>query len=61
MLAKAVGTDREALHGPAMPGEQRHSSIDAGLIHRELDLAEPLDLEQGLERTASWFKERVNE
>jgi UDP-glucose 4-epimerase len=61
LLAKTVGTDREPLHGPGMPGEQRRSSIDARLIRRELGVAEPLDLEQGLERTAGWFKERVDE
>lgn len=60
LLAKIVDSDREPLHGPAKPGEQRRSSIDAGLIQRELDLEAPLPLEQGLELTAGWFKERAD-
>jgi UDP-glucose 4-epimerase len=57
-LARAVGSDREARHGPAKPGEQQRSSVDAGLIRRELDLPAPLPLREGLARTAAWFRER---
>ncbi len=55
-IARAVASDLEAEHGPAKPGEQRRSSVDAGLIRRELELPPPLPLPAGLERTATWFR-----
>lgn len=57
-LARAVGSDLEAKHGPAKPGEQQRSVVDARLIKSELGWPEPLSLRQGLERTAAWFRER---
>ncbi len=58
-LARAVGSGLEAEHGPAKPGEQQRSVVDAGLIRSELGWPEPLALRQGLERTAAWFRERA--
>ncbi|HEX9941107.1 MAG TPA: NAD-dependent epimerase/dehydratase family protein [Thermoanaerobaculia bacterium] len=58
-LARAVGSDLQAKHGPAKPGEQQRSSVDASLIRRELGLPEPLPLRDGLARTAAWFRERT--
>lgn len=58
-LARAVGSGLEAEHGPAKPGEQQRSVVDAGLIRSELGWPEPLALRQGLERTAAWFRERT--
>ncbi len=57
-LARAVGSDLEAKHGPAKPGEQQRSVVDARLIKSELGWSEPLPLRQGFERTAAWFRER---
>ncbi len=58
-LARAAGSDREAIHGPAKAGEQRRSSIDPALAQRELGVPSPLPLDEGLERTAAWFAERA--
>ncbi len=58
-LARALGSDLEPQHGPAKPGEQQRSCVDAGLIRRELGLREPLPVRAGLERTAAWFRERA--
>jgi UDP-glucose 4-epimerase len=58
-LARALGSNLEAQHGPAKSGEQQRSAVDAGRIRRELSLPEPLPLREGLARTAAWFKERV--
>jgi UDP-glucose 4-epimerase len=58
-LARAVGSDLQARHGPAKPGEQQRSVIDASLIRRELGLPDPLPLREGLARTAAWFRERA--
>ncbi len=58
-LARTVGSDREAVHGPAKPGEQRRSSIDPGRIQLKLGVPPPLALDEGLERTAAWFAGRT--
>jgi UDP-glucose 4-epimerase len=55
-LARAVGSDLQARHGPAKPGEQQRSSVDASRIRQELNLPEPLPLREGLARTAAWFR-----
>jgi UDP-glucose 4-epimerase len=57
-LARALGSGEEAEHGPAKPGEQQRSCVDAGLIRRELGLPAPLPLREGMARTAAWFRER---
>ncbi len=55
-ITAALGVDVEATHGPGMPGEQRRSSIDAGLLARELGVSKLRDLSYGLKRTADWFR-----
>ncbi len=57
-LARAVGTDAEAEHGPAAPGEQRRSVIDARRLLQTAGLPDPLPLGEGIARTAAWFRER---
>jgi UDP-glucose 4-epimerase len=57
-LARTVGSDLAARHGPAKPGEQQRSAVDAGCIRRELGLPAPLPLRDGLARTAAWFRAR---
>jgi UDP-glucose 4-epimerase len=58
-IARALGTDLEAKHGPGKPGEQRRSVIDSGLLRRELNVPEPIPLSEGLKRTAEWFRARA--
>jgi UDP-glucose 4-epimerase len=58
-IARAVGSSAEAQHGPAKPGEQQRSVIDASLLRSEMGLPDPLPLQQGIERTADWFRERA--
>lgn len=58
-LALTVGSDLGAVHGPAKPGEQRRSAVDATALHRRFALLPPpLSLEEGLARTAAWFRQR---
>jgi UDP-glucose 4-epimerase len=57
-LARAVGSDLVAAHGPPKAGEQHRSSVDASRIRHELELPEPLPLDQGFRRTAEWFRQR---
>lgn len=58
-LARSVGSDLQARHGPAKPGEQQRSVIDAGRLRAERGWPEPLPLREGLQRTADWFRERA--
>jgi UDP-glucose 4-epimerase len=58
-LARSLGSDLQAQHGPAKPGEQQRSVIDAGRLRGELGWSEPLPLREGLQRTAGWFRERA--
>src|SRR3954470_5490662 len=58
-LARAVGSPLKARHGPGKPGEQRRSVIDASRLRHDLGVPPPLSLAEGLERTASWFREEI--
>jgi len=58
-IARSLGSDLQARHGPAKPGEQQRSVVDGGLGRRELGLPQPIPLSEGLARTAAWFRERA--
>lgn len=58
-LARVVGSPLKAQHGPGKPGEQRRSVIDASRLRHDLGVPPPLSLAEGLERTASWFREKA--
>jgi UDP-glucose 4-epimerase len=58
-IARAVGNPAEAQHGAAKPGEQQRSVIDASRLRGDLGLPDPLPLQQGIQRTADWFRERA--
>ena len=58
-LRSAAGSNLEATHGPAKPGEQHRSCVDATKIRTELGLPEPIPLAEGLQRTADWFRNNV--
>jgi UDP-glucose 4-epimerase len=56
MLRDACGSAAEAAHGPAKPGEQRRSCLDAGRAKRLLGWEPAVSLEEGLGRTVRWFR-----
>ena len=58
-LREAAGGGPDAEHGPAKPGEQRRSVIDPSRIRNELGVAIGTAFEEGLRRTAAWFRERA--
>lgn len=60
-LARAVGVDRPAVHGPAKAGEQRRSVITSDLLAAELGVRPEVSLEDGLARTAAWFAARAGQ
>ena len=57
-LAAACGIERPARHEEAKPGEQRRSCISAALLERELGVRVTTALDEGLGRTAEWFRSR---
>lgn len=58
LLAKAAGVAIEPRFGPAKPGEQRRSVVDASRLRDELGVTELTGLEAGLQATAEWFRAR---
>jgi UDP-glucose 4-epimerase len=60
-IARALGTDLKAAHGPAKPGEQHRSVIDAGRLQHDLNVPKPIPLAEGLQRTADWFRARAKQ
>jgi UDP-glucose 4-epimerase len=55
-LRRAVGSPIEAVHGPAKPGEQRRSCLDARLAARVLGWRPQTTLADGLLRTAEYYR-----
>jgi UDP-glucose 4-epimerase len=57
-LAEIAGRPLAYRHGPAKPGEQRRSALDAGLAKRVLGWEPTTDLATGLSQTFAWFREQ---
>jgi UDP-glucose 4-epimerase len=58
-LAREAGVDRTAQHGPAKPGEQRRSVLDATRAKTVLDWTPSTALDQGLAKTLTYFRGAV--
>ena len=58
LLARAAGVDRPAQHAPAKPGEQMRSSVDPARARDVLGWRPTVALEEGLQRTVAWFRQR---
>ena len=56
-LVRAAGVDAAPAHAPARPGEQRRSCLDDSLAARELGWRPRVTLDDGLERTVTWYVE----
>ena len=56
-LAAAAGVTAPARHGPAMPGEQRRSVLDATRAKQMLGWTPQVSLETGLARTLEYFEQ----
>ena len=57
-LARAAGYGRPIAHAPPAPGEQRRSCIDPGAARARLGWEPSVGLDEGLQRTADWFRAR---
>ncbi len=55
-LQQLTGSPLGPVHGPAKPGEQRRSALEAGLARQKLDWRPQVDLDQGLSKTVAAFK-----
>jgi UDP-glucose 4-epimerase len=56
-LARAAGVERAAEHGPARPGEQRRSLLDASRAKALLGWTSATAIDEGLAKTFTWFKD----
>lgn len=57
-LQKLTHSPLPPVHGPAKPGEQRRSALDASLAQEKLNWQPTIDLEEGLSRTVAAFRQR---
>jgi UDP-glucose 4-epimerase len=55
-LAPLAGAARPAEYGPARPGEQRRSVLDASRAKARLGWTPTTSLDEGLRKTFAWFK-----
>jgi len=58
-LRTLCGSDAPEQHGPAKPGEQRRSVIDAGVAQRVLGWRPQVSLEDGLRETVGFFRAKL--
>jgi UDP-glucose 4-epimerase len=58
LLAAACGRDDPPQFGPGKPGEQRRSCLDVSLAAARLGWRAEVELEQGLQRTMEYFRDR---
>jgi len=58
-LARLTGVSRAAEHGPARPGEQRRSVLDATRAKALLGWTAAVSLDEGLMKTVTWFQKEL--
>ncbi|HEY2829726.1 MAG TPA: NAD-dependent epimerase/dehydratase family protein [Thermoanaerobaculia bacterium] len=56
-LRRSIGFDRDAEHGPAKPGEQMRSVLDATKVRTEGGLTPFVTLRDGIAETVAWLRE----
>lgn len=57
-INRLVGSGAPENHGPAKPGEQQRSVLDASRIEQTLGWKPNVALEEGLAETVEWFRKR---
>jgi UDP-glucose 4-epimerase len=58
-MARLIGSEEPAVYAPARPGELARSALDASFLAAELGWKPLHTLEDGLDRTLTWFRERA--
>jgi UDP-glucose 4-epimerase len=61
LIAGAVGSEASAAHGPAKPGEQARSCVDAALIGKTFGWRPKNSLADGIPKTVDFFRTKVAE
>lgn len=56
LVRKATGAGAQLTHGPANPGEERHSALDWTAAKNGLKWRPRVRVEEGIKRTVEWFK-----
>lgn len=59
LVRKTLGSTIDCLHGPDRPGDVRHSILDSSKFRRLTGWRPRVGLEEGLERTAEFFREKT--
>jgi len=59
LVQELAGVHASAVHGPPRPGDQRTSALDCRLIGERLGWRPQVALEDGLEDTVAWFRDRA--
>jgi UDP-glucose 4-epimerase len=54
-----VGSNIEPVHDAARPGDVRHSQAAVDLAREHLGYTGSVDLDEGLERTVAWYRDRT--
>jgi len=57
LLKRVIGTDVREQHGPEAAGEISRSCLDASRLRKATDWAPKVPLEEGLRRTAEYFRQ----
>ncbi len=55
-LNELLGTDIKPVHGPARPGDVRHSQADITRARRDLGYEPAVSFVEGLRRTLEWYR-----
>jgi dTDP-D-glucose 4,6-dehydratase len=56
-LKRLSGNNQTEVHGPALPGEQRRSVVDARKIEKVMGWRPQTSLEAGLDATVRYFRQ----
>ena len=59
-LARLTGVTAPAQHGPAKPGEQRRSVLDAARAKKLLGWSAATSFAEGLRQTVAWFRKELS-
>jgi len=59
LVREMTGSGVPEVHGPPRPGDQRTSALDCALIAERLGWRPEVALEDGLEDTVAWFRDRA--
>ncbi len=60
LIKASMGSNQEEIHAPAIPGEQKRSALDVSKAKKALAWEPEYTLEEGIEKTIEFYKDRYN-